>query len=138
MAKYFQSFVFIPDIETILATTLKRYRHFGNLMGIIDCSVIFIKTPQNLELQSATWSKYKHHNTLKFLLGVASNSAITFVSKAYTGKIRHKEITVKSGFLDMLLRYSNIMADKVFNLFYECAAQCLHFTVPLAIEVHHR
>ena len=30
----------------------------------------------------------------------------------------------------MLPRYSNIMADKGFNLFDECAAQCLHFTVP--------
>ena len=57
MAEYFRSFVFIPDIETILATTPKRYRHFKNLIGIIDCSEIFIETPKKLELQSATWSE---------------------------------------------------------------------------------
>ena len=56
MAKYF---VVIPDIETILATTPKRYRHLENLIGIIDCSEIFIETPKSLELQSATWSEYK-------------------------------------------------------------------------------
>ena len=59
MAEYFRSFVFIPDIETILPTTPKRCRHFENLLGIIDCSEIFIETPENLELQSATWSEYK-------------------------------------------------------------------------------
>ena len=59
MAKYFRSFVVIPDIETILATTPKRYRHLENLIAIIDCSEIFIKTPKSLELQSATWSEYK-------------------------------------------------------------------------------
>ena len=95
MAEYFRSFVFMPDIETILATTPKRYRHFENLIGIIDCSEIFMETPKNLEVQSATWSEYKHHNTLKFLVCVAPNSAITFVSKGYTGRISDKEITLK-------------------------------------------
>ena len=56
-----------------------------------------------------------------FLVCVTPNSAITFVSKAYTGRISDKEITLKSVFLDMLSRYSNIMADKGFNLFDECA-----------------
>ena len=46
--------------------------------GIIDYSEIFIESPKNLELQSATWSEYKHHNTLKFLVCVTPNSAITF------------------------------------------------------------
>ena len=110
MAEYFPSFIFIPDTETILATTPKMYL-------------------KNLELQSATWSEYKHHNALKFLVCVAPNSAITFVSKAYTGRISDKEITLKSGFLGMLPMYSNKMADKGFNIFDECAAQCLHFTV---------
>ena len=128
MAEYFRSFV--PDIETILVTTPKRYRHFENLIRIIDCSEMFVETPKNLELQGATWSEYKHHNTLKFLVCAAPNSAITFVSKAYTGRISDKEITLKSVFLDMLPRYSSIMTDKGFNLFDKCAPQCLHFTVP--------
>ena len=52
------------------------------------------------------------------------------MSKGYTSRISDNKITLKSGFLDMLPRYSNIMADKGFNLFDECAARCLHFTVP--------
>ena len=75
----FDHLFLLPDIETILATTPKSYGHFENLIGIIDCSEIFIETPKNLELQSATWSEYKHHNTLMFLVCLSPNSAITFV-----------------------------------------------------------
>ena len=32
MAEYSRSFAFIPYIQTILATTPKRYRHFVNLI----------------------------------------------------------------------------------------------------------
>ena len=128
MAEYSRSFVFIPDIQTILATTPKRYRHFENLIenliGITDCSEIF-----------AIWLEYKHHNTLKFLVCVAPTTAITFLSKGYTSRISDNKITLKSGFLDMLPRYSNIMADKGFNLFDECAARCLHFTVHPGMRV---
>ena len=100
------------------------------MIGIIDCSEIFIETPKNLELQSATWSDYKHHNTLKFLVCVAPNSAITFISKAYTGRISDKAITLKSEFLDIIPRYSSITTDKDFNILDDCATRCIHFIVP--------
>ena len=73
MAGYFQPLIFIPDIETIPATTPKRYRQFENLIGIIDFSEIFIKNSKNIRVQSTTWSEYKNHNTLKCLVCVASN-----------------------------------------------------------------
>ncbi|XP_065681352.1 uncharacterized protein LOC124810861 [Hydra vulgaris] len=49
---------------------------------IIDCFEIFINKPSNLCARAATWSQYKHHNTVKFLLGVSPQGVITFVSKA--------------------------------------------------------
>ena len=120
----------MPDIETVLATSPKRYKSFSNLIGIIDCSEIFIETPKNLELQNAIWSDYKHHNTLKFSFCAAPNSAITFISKAYTWRISDKVIILKSRFLDIIPRYSSIMADKGFNIVDDCAAHCIHFIVP--------
>ena len=57
---------------------------------IIDCSEIFIETRKGLELQSVTWSKYKNHNTFTFLVRVAPNFAITFISKVFTGRISDK------------------------------------------------
>ena len=56
MSEYLKSFIYMPDIETVLATSPKSYKSFNNLIGIIDCSEIFIETPKNLELQSATLS----------------------------------------------------------------------------------
>ena len=89
---------------------------------MIHYSKIFIETPKKLELLSATWTEYKHHNTLKFLDCLALNSAITFVSKPYTGRISDKEVTLKSVFLHLLPRDSNIISGKGFNLFDEFAA----------------
>ena len=44
VAEYSESFVYMLDVETILATTLKRYnRNFKNLIKKIDCSEIFIE-----------------------------------------------------------------------------------------------
>ena len=66
MAEYLSAFVYMPDIEHILGTTPQTFREFKNLFGIIDCSEIFIETPKDLEMQSTTWSEYKHHNTVNF------------------------------------------------------------------------
>ena len=57
MAEYFKAFVFIPNLETVLATSPDRFRCFKNLIGIIDCTEVFIETPKSLESQSATWSE---------------------------------------------------------------------------------
>nr|XP_047138993.1 uncharacterized protein LOC124814930 [Hydra vulgaris] len=118
------------DLGTIIATTPERFHQFKNLFAIIDCSEIFIETPKDLELQSATWSEYKHYNTLKFLIGVAPNSSIIFVSKAFTGRISDKKITLDSNFLDLVPSYSTLMADKGFNLIEECVARKIYFITP--------
>ena len=54
----FQGFCFIPDLNVILETTPDRFRQFKKLVGRTDWSEVFIATPKNLQLQSATWSDY--------------------------------------------------------------------------------
>ena len=46
MAEYFKAFVFIPNLKTVLATSLDRFWYFKNLIGIIDCTEVFIETPK--------------------------------------------------------------------------------------------
>ena len=130
MAEYFKAFVFIPNLETVLATFPDCFRCFKNLIGIIHCREVFIETPKSLELQSATWSEYKHHNTVKFLVCVAPNSSVIYVSEGYTGRISDKALTKDSGFLDEIPPFCSIMADKGFNLFDECAGRNITFIVP--------
>ncbi len=50
---------------------------------IIDCSEIFIECPSSLSARAETFSNYKHHNTVKFLVAVSPTGAIIFVSKCW-------------------------------------------------------
>ena len=129
MAKYLSAFAYMPDMEHILGTTTQRFREFENLCRIIDCSEIFIETPKDLEMQIATWSEHKHYNTVKFFICVAPNSGITFISKAQTGRLSDKKITLESGFLDHIPQFTTIIADKGFNLIDECYARNIYFEV---------
>ena len=48
-----------------------------------------------------------------------TNSGITFISKAYSGRLSVKKITLEIGFLDRIPSSATIMADKGFNLIDE-------------------
>lgn len=130
MSKVLGLMVFWPTKEQVSATKPTRYRHLPDLRTIIDCSEIFIETPKDPKLQTSTWSDYKHHNTGKFLIGVAPNSAITFISSVFNGRASDKGVTLASGFLDKLEPYDMIQADKGFNIAEECAIRRVHLHVP--------
>ena len=48
------------------------------------------------------------------------------LSKVYTWRINDEAICLVVLFFYVLPRHTNIMADKIFNLFDECAARCVH------------
>ena len=128
MAEYFKAFVFIPDLEVVLATTPDCFRQFKNLVGIIDCSEVFIERPKKLETSECNINI--NIITLKFLVCVVPNSSIIYISECYTSRISSKALAKESGFLDELPSYSSIMADKRFNLFDESTARNIHFIIP--------
>ena len=114
----------------INVTSPDRFRNVLSVHSIIDCSELFIETPQDHDLQALTWSTYKHHNTLKFLIGDAPNSSIIFISKGYTGCIPDKELIIDCGYLDEVPAYSTIMCDKGFGITDECDARRITLYVP--------
>ena len=130
MALCLKSIIYMPDVENIRATLPSKFSSCADVVSIIDCSEIFIETPKDLELQCATWSDYKHHNTAKFFISVTPNSFITFISEPYTGRISDKAITYESGYYDTIPSFSRIMADKGFNIQNECNSRLIYFTVP--------
>ena len=63
------------------------------------------------------FSNYKHHTTLKGLIGISPGGAITFISQLYTGSISDREIVVRSGRLHLPLKENDsIMADNGFTI----------------------
>ncbi|XP_066910973.1 uncharacterized protein [Clytia hemisphaerica] len=86
--------------EAVMENMPKQFKKAGcgNVRVIIDCSEIFIERPKNLEAQAVTWSDYKSHNTLKFLIGITPTGFISFLSECYGGRASDKFICKDSGF----------------------------------------
>ena len=107
----------IPSVDQVFGTQPIEFREkFPSTYAIIDDSEVFIETPSDLHLQSSTWSQYKHHNTVKFLVACTPNGAIFFISPVYVGSISDVELTRLSGFLEVVRGKAGIsvMADRGF------------------------
>ena len=66
------------------------------------------------ELQQMTFSNYINHNTYKALIGISPSGAL--VSKLFSGSISNKELTRRSGILELLEPGDSVMADKGFDI----------------------
>ena len=120
--------------EHIKMTMPDRFRRLPELRAIIDCSEIFIETPKDPILQNITWSSYKHHNTAKFLIAVAPNSKITFISEMFGGRTSDREITLESGFLDKFDPFDMLQADKGFHIRDECDKRNITIDIPAGLR----
>ena len=69
-------------------------------------------------MRSSTWSQYKHHNSVKFLVACTPNGAISFVSPVFVSSISDVELTWESGYLTTLKDKPgiSIMADRGFTI----------------------
>lgn len=81
---------------------------------IIDCTELKVQTPSSKVLNSMSYSSYKSHVTFKGLIGITPCGSVSFVSSLYTGAISDKEITSRSGLIDLLEADDQVMADKGF------------------------
>lgn len=79
-------------------------KYFGVKVSIsIDCFGVFIEIPSNLLASAKTWSNYKHHNTVKYLIGITPQGAASFLSKGWGGRVSDKYLTENRGMLSKLL-----------------------------------
>ncbi len=105
-----------PSKETIVGTMPRVFKeHYSNTRCIVDATELRIETPSDRAVQSATYSSYKHHNTLKAPVCIAPSGGVIFVSRLYTGSISDPELTRRSGLLDKLESGDHIMADRSYN-----------------------
>ncbi|XP_064483419.1 uncharacterized protein LOC135396400 [Ornithodoros turicata] len=107
--------IFVPSVEAIRLSMPKCFsEHYPKCKFIIDCTEIRMETPDTPERQRAFFSNYKGCHTVKFLVAIAPNGAICFVSEGYGGRTTDSSVTVDSGFLEHISPGDQILADKGF------------------------
>ena len=134
---YLKEIDWMPSVEQVAGTLPHSFQtKYPNTFAIIDGSEIFLETPSDLHMQSSTWSQYKHHNTVKFLVACTPNGAISFVSPLYVGSISDVELTRVCGFLTKLEDKPgiSIMADRGFTVKDMLKALNIELNIPPFME----
>ena len=101
-------------------------QYFPRLTHIIDCTEIFIDRPKNLKARAQVYSNYKKHSTVKFFIACTPLGAISFISKAWGGRVSDVELVKNSGFISYKYHTvgDQVLADRGFTLVDEFAAGC--------------
>ena len=106
-----------PDRSELKKTLPMDFRkHSPSCVVIIDCFEIFIDRPSALLARSLTYSSYKHHNTVKYLIGITPNGIVSFISNGWGGRCSDKTLTESCGILKYLLPGDTILADHGFDI----------------------
>lgn len=73
--------VFWPEREQLWNTmpVCFQYAFRKKVTVVIDCFELFIERPSSLLARAQTFSSYKHHNTIKILIGISPQGSIFFV-----------------------------------------------------------
>ncbi|KAK3891895.1 hypothetical protein Pcinc_001169 [Petrolisthes cinctipes] len=116
LAKVLNELLVYPSAATVRSYLPPDYpSEYADTRIILDCTEFFITTPGNTSSQAATFSSYKHHNTVKALIGVTPTGVITFVSKTFGGNTSDAHI-FQSEFISRLEPGDAVMVDKGFNI----------------------
>ena len=123
LANVFAKLIIWPEREALKENQPACFSFFKNCVCIIDCTEIYIERPLNLKASAQTFSNYKSHNTIKYLIGITLAGAVSFLSGGWGGRASDKEITLKSGFLDKLTHGDCVLADRGFLVEEELATR---------------
>ena len=121
-----------PEREELWRTMPQSFKYsFGNKTTvIIDCFEVFCVKPSNLLARAQTFSSYKHHNTVKVLIGITPQGTVSFVSQAWGGRTSDKYLTENCGMLGKLLPGDLVMADRGFTIHDGTALKYAELAIP--------
>ena len=102
--------------QTTIGPTKAPYNHFPNAVSIIDGTEVFIQRPSNLSTQKSSYSDYKSHTTVKYLVSIDSFTGVfNFVSPGYSGNASDRFIVENCSILDLVKPGQRVLADRGFT-----------------------
>ena len=126
-----QPLVVWPDKGAIITHMPSCFKpRYAKAVCIIDCSEVFIQRPTCLTARAQTYSNYKSHNTVKFLVAITPTGAVSFISKCWGGRVSDRHLTVNSGFLRRLNYGDLILADRGFDIVDDLAMFGASLAIP--------
>ena len=116
-----------PARAELIATMRSTFRKYFRIKVavIIDYFEVFINEPSNYMARAYTRSQYKHHNTIRFLIGV-----ISFLSKAWVGRESDKYLTEHSDFLKHILSGDVALVDRGSDIADSIGLCCGELIIP--------
>ena len=132
MARELKFLIKWPDREVLQKTMPHDFvQAYGRkVVVVIDCFEVFVERPGDLLARACTWSNYKHHNTVKFLIGICPQGVISFISKAWGGRTSDKYLTENCHILNRLLPGDIVLADRGFNISESVALKGARLEIP--------
>lgn len=92
--RVFKNWLIWPSADQVKKHLPTSYpEQYRDTRVILDCTEFYTVKPSNCSAQAATYSLYKHHNTVKALIGITPTGLITFVSDVYGGNTSDRFIT---------------------------------------------
>ena len=102
--------------QMTIGPTDPPYNSLPNAVVIIDGTEIFIQRPSNLATQKSSYSDYKSHTTVKYLVGIDTFTGVfVYVLPGFSGNSSDWFTIQNSGILDELKPGQRILADKGYS-----------------------
>lgn len=119
------------EMQSSMEQKAECYEKFEDLRLVIDCTELMVQRASNLDARKKTFSNYKHHDTVKFLVGLSPNLGVNYVSKAWGGRSSDKHITLMSDTLmNGLSPGETVMADRGFNISGDLKKKGVKLVIP--------
>lgn len=116
MYRILKKYVRWPSADEIKKTLSESYpQKYSDTRVILGCTEFFLTKPKNCSSQAATYSQYKHHSTVKAMVGISPVGLIPFISQPYGGNSSDRSIFEKE-VLNKIEPGDCVMVNRGFNV----------------------